>query len=290
MKRPWFSLATRHSYQGASWARAKGRWCAGPTTRQSREEVDDEDQADASRVHADVAVSAERGLSDRSRAAPDIRSGEEWSPASEPHPDEVLDWNQIFIDTLIATNTPNLLWPFQAGFEAGARVVDPSIEIRSTYLTEQGFSGFNSETLAFQAAERMYRRGADVIYHAAGASGFGLFEAALQLSDDLGRHLWGIGVDTDQYRELSAGDPWRPHVLTSMVKRYDQAVYALLAAYARGTFAPGSRELELDVRAVDISCSGGFIDDIRPQIEEFRRQIIAGEIVVPSTPAEKAGA
>jgi basic membrane lipoprotein Med (substrate-binding protein (PBP1-ABC) superfamily) len=41
-------------------------------------------------------------------------------------------------------------------------VVDPSIEIRSTYLTEQGFSGFNSETLAFQVAERMYRRGADV--------------------------------------------------------------------------------------------------------------------------------
>jgi basic membrane protein A and related proteins len=123
-------------------------------------------------------------------------------------------------------------------------VVDPSIEIRSTSLTEQGFSGFNSETLAFQAAERMYRRGADVIYHAAGASGFGLFEAALQLSDDLGRHLWGIGVDTDQYRELSASDPWRPHVLASMVKRYDQAVYALLAAYARGTFAPGSRELE----------------------------------------------
>jgi hypothetical protein len=41
---------------------------------------------------------------------------------------------------------------------------------------------------------------------------------------------------------------------------------------------------------VDISYSGGSIDDIRPQIEEFRRQIIAGEIVVPSTPAEKAGA
>jgi hypothetical protein len=100
MKRPWSSLATRHSYQGASWARAKGPWCAGPTTRQSRQEVDDEDQADASRVHATL-LSAP-SVVEATEAVPlptsdPVKSG---SPASEPHPDEVLDWNQIFIDTL----------------------------------------------------------------------------------------------------------------------------------------------------------------------------------------------
>jgi ABC transporter substrate-binding protein PnrA-like len=58
---------------------------------------------------------------------------------------------------------------FQAGYEAGARAVDPNNEVRSIYLTPSyDFSGFGSQTLGLHAAERLYRHGADVIYHAAG--------------------------------------------------------------------------------------------------------------------------
>ncbi len=187
---------------------------------------------------------------------------------------------------------------FQAGYEAGARAVDPDIKLLSEYLTEPpDFSGFGSPTLAADAAVPLYEEGADVIFHAAGYSGWGLFDVAADLSEELGRYLWAIGVDNDQYRSIGAAgfpeelDPaaWPPHVLTSMVKRIDNATYAVLAEYSRGIFTPGVRELGLAEGGVDISYSGGFIDDIRPQIERLRQQIIAGEIEVPTVPADKAG-
>jgi serine/threonine protein kinase len=184
---------------------------------------------------------------------------------------------------------------FQAGYEAGARAVDPGIELRSTYLTPyHDYSGFSSPTYAFHVATDIYRWGADVIYHAAGASGGGVFQAAAEIRD---RHVWGIGVDVDQYQEFAAMDPeqappelqvaaWPSHVLTSMVIRVDVAVYEVLQDHSRGIFTPGVRQFGLAEGGVDIAYSGGFIDDIRPQIEDLRAQIIAGDIVVPSTTAD----
>jgi basic membrane lipoprotein Med (substrate-binding protein (PBP1-ABC) superfamily)/DNA-binding SARP family transcriptional activator/class 3 adenylate cyclase len=184
---------------------------------------------------------------------------------------------------------------FQTGYEAGARAVDPSIDVRSTYLTPAfDFSGFGSPTLGLQAAERLYRHGADVIYHAAGDSGWGVFRAAAEIR---GRHVWAIGVDVDQYQEIAAMDPkdappelhialWPSHVLTSMIKRVDVAVYAVLRDYSRGIFTSGVRDLGLAEDSVDIAYSGGFIDDMRPQIEDLRAKIIAGDVVVPTKPGE----
>ena len=188
-----------------------------------------------------------------------------------------------------------MIHEFQAGYEAGARAVDPSIEVRSTYLTPYfDFSAFGSPTYAFHVATRMYRWGADVIYHAASASGRGVFQAAAEIQD---RHVWAIGVDVDEYQELAAMDPkdappelhiaaWPSHVLTSMVKRVDVAVYEVLRDYSRGIFTSGVRQFGLAEGGVDIAYSGGFIDDIRPQIEDLRAQIIAGDVVVPSKPAK----
>ncbi|HEX6208687.1 MAG TPA: BTAD domain-containing putative transcriptional regulator [Actinomycetota bacterium] len=192
------------------------------------------------------------------------------------------------------------IWQFQAGYEAGARAVDPGIEVQAEYLArlpdESG--GFDSPTLAAQVADRQFRAGADVIYHAAGRSGLGLFDTAEALSEELGRHLWAIGVDADQYRSVVAGEAhpawepeaWPPHILTSMLKRYDNALFSILEDYSRGMLTPGGRELNLASGGVDISYTGGFIDDIRPELERLRQQIIEGDIEVPTIPAEKAGA
>ncbi|HET7927948.1 MAG TPA: BMP family ABC transporter substrate-binding protein, partial [Actinomycetota bacterium] len=188
-----------------------------------------------------------------------------------------------------------MIHEFQAGYEAGARAVDPSVELQSTYLAPYwDFSTFGSPTYAFHVATRMYRWGADVIYHAASASGRGVFQAAAEIQD---RHVWAIGVDVDQYQETAAMAPrdappelhiaaWPSHVLTSMVKRVDVAVYEVLRDYSRGIFTSGLRRFGLDDGGVDIAYSGGFIDDIRPQIEDLRAQIIAGVVVVPSKPAK----
>jgi basic membrane lipoprotein Med (substrate-binding protein (PBP1-ABC) superfamily)/DNA-binding SARP family transcriptional activator len=188
----------------------------------------------------------------------------------------------------------DMIWRFHAGYEAGARAVDPNIRVRATYLTRPpDFSGFNSLTLARRAAQRLYSGGADVIYHAAGWSGYGLFETARAFSERRDRRLWAIGVDSDQYRTISTLDPSelgisgetvRQHVLTSMLKRFDRAAYLALAEYADGTLRPGVQRLGLDSGGVGLAFSGGFIDDIRPQLERLRKRIIAGDIEVPTVP------
>jgi basic membrane lipoprotein Med (substrate-binding protein (PBP1-ABC) superfamily)/DNA-binding SARP family transcriptional activator len=187
-----------------------------------------------------------------------------------------------------------VIWPFEAGFEAGARAVRPDIEVRIVYLSQDA-RGFLDPDRARQVATRMYRNGADVIYHAAGGSGWGLFQAAYQVSSELGRHLWAIGVDADQYEEIryAIGEDlalaWRGHILTSMMKRADLAIDTVMTEQARGEWAGGVRWFGLAEGGVGLSSSGGFIDDIRPDLDRLRDQIISGEIEVPVVPTRLGG-
>jgi basic membrane protein A and related proteins len=79
------------------------------------------------------------------------------------------------------------------------------------------------------------------------------------------------------------------NVLTSAVKRIDRAVYTALADYRRGALASGVHELGLAEGGVELARSGGFIDDIRPELERFRQRIISGEIKVPTVPVSRRG-
>ena len=134
-----------------------------------------------------------------------------------------------------------LIWAFHAGYEAGARAVNPEIEVRWAYLSEPpDFSGYNAAPRAFTVAEQMYEDGVDVIFPAAGASGPGAFEAASQQSDR-GR-LWALGVDVDQYDPND--DPVHAaHVLTSMVLVIDKVTYTLVAEHTQGTLRPGAADI-----------------------------------------------
>lgn len=104
---------------------------------------------------------------------------------------------------------------------------------------------------------------------------------------------WAIGVDSDQYIRLddlprsSDSQDWQSHILTSMVKRTDLAARAVISEYARGVFLPGRRAFGLAEGGVDIAYSGGFLDEIRSSIEDFRASIVAGDIQVPCLPASK---
>jgi basic membrane lipoprotein Med (substrate-binding protein (PBP1-ABC) superfamily)/DNA-binding SARP family transcriptional activator len=194
-----------------------------------------------------------------------------------------------------------LIERFQAGFEAGARYVDPAIEIDSVNLSRwPDDSGFNSPTLAARAATDLYRAGADVVYHASGRSGFGLLETVVAESQRQGRHLWAIGVDVDEYlndhpRAVLGGprlwdsgpDDWKPHILTSMVKQLDVAVYHTIVDFHREGPAPGVSVFDLANGGIDYATSGGFVDDIVPELEELKQAIIAGRIEVPTTLAEQ---
>jgi basic membrane protein A len=156
---------------------------------------------------------------------------------------------------------------------------------------EWDYSGYESKALGQAKTEPLYQAGADVIYHAAGNSGQGVFEAARVESARQERHLWAIGVDTDEYSsvlndpDVTIGGPdprsLQPHILTSMIKRWDMATHTLLTEFAADQFRPGIRVFKLADNGVGYSTSGGFIDDLVPTIEALKARIIAGEIVVP---------
>lgn len=172
-----------------------------------------------------------------------------------------------------------LIQKFQAGYEAGARAVNPDIQIISEYISPAGdFSGFADPARGQIVAQGMYDRGADIVYHAAGGSGTGVFEAAAATGNR------AIGVDSDQYQTVD--DPeLQAVIMTSMLKRVDNAVEAFIGDYAEGNVEGGTDIInDLESEGVGLATSGGQIDDISDQIEDYRQQIIDGEIEVPTTP------
>lgn len=173
-----------------------------------------------------------------------------------------------------------LLEKFEAGFVAGAEHVNPQIEVQTTYLSQPpDFSGFGDPAAGQEAANGMYDAGADVIYAAAGGSGLGVFQSALA------NDAYGIGVDSDQYESIGASNPeLQPVILTSMLKRVDVAVFDALEAFVNDEEIPAVTTYDLEADGVGYATSGGQIDDIVPQLEELKQQIVDGEITVPSTP------
>ena len=169
-----------------------------------------------------------------------------------------------------------LIKKFEAGFKAGAEAAKPGITVQTTYLTQPpDFSGFGDPAKGKTAAQGMFDAGADVVYHAAGGSGGGLFEAASEAGK------LAIGVDSDQYE--TADPAVRDVILTSMIKKVDVAVFDFISKVVDGSFEGGETVYDLEQGGVDYSTSGGKVDDIAQQLDEYKQQIIDGEITVPTS-------
>ncbi len=253
-----------------------------------------------------VAAAVDANVDSVAADFPDTRYAVIDLPAAEPNVIHLAfgDNESSFLAGVVAAKTTRtgtigfiggadgpVIWPFAAGYEAGARAVDPSIRILSAYLGRDGdYEAYVDPAGASSEAMSQFRGGADVIFAAAGDSGVGVFSAATSESTAQGRQLWAIGVDSDQY--VTVGDnpvnvgwrDWQPHILTSVLKRMDTAVYDLLAQYARGDLATGTRRLGLAAHGVDLSTSGGFIDGLRAEIDTWRARIVAGSVAVPCIP------
>jgi len=177
----------------------------------------------------------------------------------------------------------DLIKKFEAGYSAGVKSIDPTIKIDVTYLTEDpqdGEAGFFNPTGGKDAATAMYEGGADIVYHASGKSGLGLFDAV----EAAGEGKWAIGVDSDQYLTVDASQ--KPHILTSMLKRVDTSVYDYVKANAEDNVKGGYVAYDLKSDGVGYSKSGGFVDDISDKIDAAGEKIKSGEIVVPTDPAK----
>ncbi len=166
-----------------------------------------------------------------------------------------------------------LINKFQAGFEAGAKAVNPDIEVSTKYLAEDG-SGFADPAKGQTAAEGMYDNGADVVYHAAGGSGSGVFKAAKAAKK------MAIGVDSDQ--ALTAEEDVRDVILTSMVKNVDVAVFDHIKAVTEGDMQSGNIIFDLKAGGVDYSTTGGKVDDIKDKLDGYKQEIVDGKVTVPT--------
>jgi basic membrane protein A len=172
-----------------------------------------------------------------------------------------------------------LIKKFEAGFVAGVKATNPNATVDVKYISPAGdFSGFGDPAKAKEIATGMYEGGEDVVFHAAGGSGNGLFEAAAAAGDG----KWAIGVDSDQY--LTASADQQKHILTSMLKRVDVAVYGAIKDFADGKTEGGTVVYDLSKDGVGYSTSGGYVDDIKSKLDGLKADIVSGKITVPTAP------
>lgn len=164
-----------------------------------------------------------------------------------------------------------LIRRFLMAYEAGAKAANPKVKVLNNFVGITA-SAWANPTRGKELALSQINQGADVIFHAAGASGMGVFDAAEE------KKVYAIGVDSNQ----NAIKPGR--VLTSMLKRVDTAVYAVIAEVVKGEFKPGLRSFGLKDKGIDYAVDSNneaLIAPYKTKLEEVRAQIISGKIVAP---------
>ena len=171
-----------------------------------------------------------------------------------------------------------LIHRFKVGYEEGARAVNPNIRVIPNYVGVTD-AAWNNPGKGKEIALAQIGKGADVIFTAAGNSGLGAFDAVEQVGKQNGRAThFVIGVDSNQ-NGVKPG-----FVLTSMVKRVDNAVYDIIKDVVNGQFKAGFHVYGLDKDGVGYSMDENNKDlvtaEMIKQADEARKKIIAGEIKV----------
>lgn len=166
---------------------------------------------------------------------------------------------------------------FHAGFLEGAKAVNPNIEVMVDYT-----GAFDKPDLGKASANLMYSSGVDIIFHAAGGTGNGVFsEAKERKAKDPNANVWVIGVDADQYAEGQV-DANTNITLTSMLKGVAAAVIDISTKAQEGNFPGGTTNVYgLAEDGVGLADSRGAIpQEVLDLVEEYKEKIASGEIVV----------
>ncbi|WP_096272435.1 BMP family lipoprotein [Paucisalibacillus globulus] len=176
-----------------------------------------------------------------------------------------------------------LIEKFESGFIAGVKSVNPDIEVNVQYA-----ESFTDPAKGKIIAANMYDSGVDVIYHASGGTGNGVFNEAKDIKqNDPERELWVIGVDRDQHEEGQVGD--HNITLTSMVKRVDVAVQDVINQGVNGEFPAGELlEYGIEENAISIAETNkeAMTEEVINAVKEWQDKILNGEVEVPQTKDE----
>ncbi len=178
----------------------------------------------------------------------------------------------------------DLIKKFEVGYKAGAKYINPDINIQAQYIGSTG-EAFANPTAGRELALAQFGKGADIIYHASGKSGVGVISAAAE------RGKLAIGVDSDQY--VIYGDPVmgnpaeQQYIFTSMLKRVDVSVFETIKAYVEDRFEGGYATFDLSNNGVGYAATNtALISEFVAQLDELKAKIAGGEIVVPTNYAE----
>ncbi len=175
-----------------------------------------------------------------------------------------------------------LIEKFEAGYIAGAKYVNPKVKVVSDYIGTTG-EAFKDPVKGKELTLKQIKSGADIIYHASGASGIGVIEAVTA------QKKLAIGVDSDQ--SLTAKEEQRPYILTSMLKRVDEAVYETIRVAINNEFKGGYTVFGVAENGVGYATNQyneAMLKDISDKLEELKAKIISGEIQVPADKQELA--
>jgi len=165
-----------------------------------------------------------------------------------------------------------LIEKFEAGYMAGAKTADPSVQVLSAYTGD-----WNDLEKGKLDANQEFASGADIIYHAAGKAGLGVIEAAREKGDG----YYAIGVDQDQ-DQVAKG-----RVLTSMVKHVDNAIFDTIQRLQQDQFTPGTRVYGLKESGVGLSemkyTRNQIPSAVLEKLQKLTRMIADGQAVPPTT-------
>ncbi|GGL59124.1 BMP family lipoprotein [Halocalculus aciditolerans] len=168
-----------------------------------------------------------------------------------------------------------LIQKFEAGYRAGVKHADDSIEVRAAYA-----GAYNDPATGKEIALSMFDEGADMVYHAAGGTGIGVFKAAQE------RGRFAFGVDSDQSKSASE---YADVILASMVKRVNNAVFECVGNVVNDEFDGGSVH-SLGLAEDGVACvygaelGGDIPQSAKDKLATSKEQIASGEIEVPQKP------
>ena len=170
---------------------------------------------------------------------------------------------------------------FEKGFEAGVKSVDPAIKVDVQYA-----GSFNDAAKGKSIAAAQYAAGADVIFHASGATGNGLINEARSINEKRGQEdkVWVIGVDRDQSAEgeYTDKDGQKANlVLASTLKEVGNTVKDISNKTAKGEF-PGKTTSTYGLKDGGVNLAmTGLSDEAKKAVEEAKMKITDGSVKVP---------
>ena len=159
---------------------------------------------------------------------------------------------------------------FGYGYLAGVLDANPDATV-----LQYNANSFGDASAGKTAVNTMVTKGADVVFHAAGGTGIGVIDGCKE------NKIWAIGVDSDQ-------SPLAPEtILTSALKRVDNACYDATKKTILGTLEGGVETYDLAAGGVDIApTTDNLSKDVLEKIEDAKKDIIAGDLVVPKNQEE----